>query len=607
MPGIAGLITRIPRQRAEAELQRMVAALHHESFYQCGTWIDETMGIYVGWAVLKESSCNALPLRNETEDAVLVFSGEDFPEPGQANRLQMLGHRLEAHGPSYLIHLYEDDASFPAGLNGRFHGLVADRRLGIAKLFNDRFGMHRLYYHEAKDAFYFSAEAKAILAVRPELRRASPQGLGDFVACGSVLENRTLFDGIHVLPSGSAWTFRNGSVEGKNLYFRQQEWEQQEPLQPEKYYQELKEVFTRNLPRYLNGHEPIGMSLTGGLDTRVVMAWQRFPANAFPCYTYGGSLRECRDVRVARKVAGVCRQSHHVLPVGQEFLARFPHYAERSIYLSDACVDLSRSPDLYVSEKAREIAPVRMTGLYGDEVLRHLRAFKPVEPAPGLFRPELLAHVRQAQTTYAALLQEHPLSFSVFRQAPWHHFGIRALEQTQITARTPFLDNEFVRTVFRAPRSAHLNNDLRLRLISDGNHTLGRIRTDRGFGGPRGQFSALAYRAYLEFSFKAEYAYDYGMPQWLAGLDHFFAPLHLERLFLGRHKLFHFRVWYRDTLANYVRDILLDAKALSRPYVERKSVERVVHGHTKGNRNYTTEIHKLLTLELAHRLFLDSQ
>ena len=57
-------------------------------------------------------------------------------------------------------------------------------------MFNDRYGMHRIYYHEAKEAFYFAAEAKAILAVRPELRRADPRGLGEFVACGCVLDNR---------------------------------------------------------------------------------------------------------------------------------------------------------------------------------------------------------------------------------------------------------------------------------------------------------------------------------------------------------------------------------------------------------------------------------
>jgi asparagine synthase (glutamine-hydrolysing) len=59
-------------------------------------------------------------------------------------------------------------------------------------------------------------------------------------------------------------------------------------------------------------------------------------------------------------------------------------------------------------------------------------------------------------------------------------------------------------------------------------------------------------------------------------------------------------------LANYVREILLDARSLARPYVEPKAVRAVVDCHIKGNRNYTIEIHRLLTLELAHRLFVDS-
>ena len=84
-----------------------------------------------------------------------------------------------------------------------------------------------------------------------------------------------------------------------------------------------------------------------------------------------------------------------------------------------------------------------------------------------------------------------------------------------------------------------------------------------------------------------------------------FSPLHLERFFLGRHKFYHFRVWYRDTLSGYIREMLLDPRTLSRPYLDRKQVERIVQGHLKGGRNYTTAIHKVLTLELIHRLFID--
>jgi asparagine synthase (glutamine-hydrolysing) len=596
----------MPRQQAEPELLRMVKSIHHETFYQTGTWIDEALGIYLGWAVIQNSFCDRVPLCNEKGDVVLFFSGEDFPDPETVCRLKKRGHSFEMDGPEYLPHLYEEDPAFFSSLNGRFQGLLIDRSRGTATLFNDRYGMHRVYCHQAKDGFYFSPEAKAILAVRPELRGLDLKSFGEFLSFGSVLENRTLFKGLDVLPAGSAWVFRNRALEQKNSYFQPRDWEDQAPLDSESYYQQLREVFSRTLPRYFKGREGIGMSLTGGLDTRVVLAWRNAGPGELPCYTYGGTYRDCEDVRVARRVAEVCRQPHHVITVGKEFLSRFAHYAERSIYLSDACVDVSRSPDLFVSEQARQIAPLRMTGLYGDEVLRHLRAFKPGTPQPGLFRPEMQTYVEQAHSTYEEQVRRNPLSFSVFCQAPWHHYGIRSLEQTQVTARTPFLDNELIQTVFRAPKDAAANNDLRLRLIAEGNPALRRIPTDRGFGGRGGPWVEGARHAYLEFFFKAEYAFDYGMPQPVAQVDHWFSRLHFERLFLGRHKLYHFRIWYRDVVAQYVRDVLLDPRALSRPYLEKKSVENVVSGHLKGNRNYTSELHKLLTLELVHRLFVDS-
>jgi len=86
-----------------------------------------------------------------------------------------------------------------------------------------------------------------------------------------------------------------------------------------------------------------------------------------------------------------------------------------------------------------------------------------------------------------------------------------------------------------------------------------------------------------------------------------FSGLHLERMFLGRHKLLHFRVWYRDQLSQYVREVLLDPRTLSRPYLEPKTVETLVNGHLKLGMNYTTAIHKLLTLELLHRQFVDAR
>ncbi len=606
MPGLVGLVTKMPRVRAEAELLRMVASLRHEPSYVSGTWMDEKLGLYVGWVARAGRHAHEMPIYNEQRDRLLVFSGEEFADAGIADRLRRRGHTVSTEGPSYLVHLAEDESDFPKSLNGQFHGVLVDEARGMAKLFNDRFAMHRLYIHEAAEAFYFAAEAKAILAVRKELRSIDCDGLAEFIACRCTMGNRTLFKGISVLPPASAWTIRCGAIEKKCTYFEPKEWEEQSLLDPESYYEQLREVFSASLPRYFNGDEKIGVSLTGGLDSRMIMSWHKAKPGSLPCYSFGGTYRESQDVRVARKVAKACGQSYEVLPVGDKFLGQFAHYSERTVFLTDGCAEVKHAPDLFVNEQAAKIAPVRMTGNYGGEVLRHVRALKPIPTTAGLYPQDVEAGFVRAKETHRELTSGHPLSFAVFRQAPWLNHGLLSLEQTQLSVRSPFLDNDFVRTVYRAPGSVLTNDELSWRLIADGDKTLGRIRTDRGVGGRLPKWAAAAHQAYLNFTFKAEYAFDYGMPQSVARVNHALSPLHLERVFLGRHKFYHFRVWYRDALSNYVREMLLDSRTLSRPYLKAEFVREMVDAHTRGTRNFTDAIHKILSLEHFHRLFIDT-
>jgi asparagine synthase (glutamine-hydrolysing) len=601
MPGLVGIITKRPKVWAEETVCNMLKTMLHEPFYTSGVWSDPSLGVYVGWVAVRGAFAEQMPLHNERGDVTLVFSGEEFPDPGVHQSLRSQGHDLPSKGPSYLVHRYEEESDFPKQLNGRFHGIVADRSTDAVLLFNDRYGLQRLYCYESEDAFYFAAEAKAILKACPQLRSMDQRGLGEFIVCGCVLENRTLFPGISVLPPGSSYSFRNGVLEARGHYFDPSEWENQESLPAEEYFDALRGAFTNNLPRYFNGPEKVGVSLTGGLDTRIIMAWHKAEPGSMPCYTFGSMYRENEDVRLARKVATICNQSHEVITTGEEFLRQFPHYAERTAYLTDACVDLGRSPDLYVNEKARQIAPVRMVGTYGSEILLQDVMFKAVQPVPGLYHSDLASWLHKAGDSYNTCLEGNQSTFVAFRQSPWHHFGVLELEQTQVAVRTPYLDNDLVKTVYQAPKVENINQNSRLRLLLTGNPALATLRTDRGTRG----LNWYLTRAALEFSFKAEYTYDYGMPQWLAKLDHAFSFVHFERMWVGRHKIFHFRPWYRDYLGNYVREMLLDSRSLSRPYLNPEMVKSIVAGHLKGTSNYTIELNRLLTLELAHRLFVD--
>ena len=162
----------------------------------------------------------------------------------------------------------------------------------------------------------------------------------------------------------------------------------------------------------------------------------------------------------------------------------------------------------------------------------------------------------RAAGTYRDQLRGHRTSMVAFRQPAAYHFGVLMLEQTQRRCVRLIWTMKLFAPCFGAPKVED-GEDVRLRLIRDGSPELARLRTDRGLGIANPIVSAFS-RGFWEFTFKAEYAYDYGMPQWVAQVDHAFGPLHLERLWMGRHKLFHFRWWYRTILAKYVQEMLLD-------------------------------------------------
>jgi asparagine synthase (glutamine-hydrolysing) len=605
MAAITGIIGNGNFQKYNKQIKIMTDCTSHENWYRNGTYIHEQLGIYAGWNMQKSTFCDCLPVMNEKKDLVLLICGECYTDRGTLHELKSKNHQFESRNASYLVHLYEEDPkAFFSTLNGRFCGLLIDLRTEKAILFNDRYGMGRIYYFEGTEEFLFSSEAKTILKIKPELRKIDPRGLGEFLTCDCVLENRTLFNNIFLFPGGSAWTFHAGKVEKKETYFNPSEWENSEILDDETLYKNMSSTFRNILPRYFNTPPGMGLSLTGGLDTRMILANRQFAPGTLPCYTFAGMYHESRDVRVARKVAEYCSQTHHCIDVGQDFIKQFPALAEKTVFITDGGMDVSGAPELYINRLAREIAPVRITGNYGQEVFNRDRAFKAQPVDENILHKDFLPYSEDACATFNGMLNIHPLSFTVFRQAPWFHYKRLSLEQSQLILRTPFLDNDMVKCMFQASHEAASNRNLCIRLILEGNKGLAGIMTDRGLLGRSNVWSKLA-KLYYELQFKAEYCYDYGMPQWMSALDHLVSPLHFERFFLGRHKFCHFRVWYRDSLSGYIKQILLDPKTLSRPYFNPGMVEAVTNGHTLGIRNHTVLITKLLTVELIQRLFID--
>jgi len=603
MPGLVGFIGTQRSPEDAALLHRMLASIKHQAFYETGEFADESLGLHVAWTARAGNFDAPGLMWNSARDRGLLFCGEEYAD----DRVRAaLGAGVDFRKSNYLPALREklgDD--FYGALNGWFQGLDIDVARRRVTVFNDRYALARVYVHETPDRIWFASEAKALLAVLPHLRALDPSSLGEYLTCGCALENRTLFGGIRQLPGATRWEFTAGKPATPNRYFDVGSWARQPKLGQEEYYAQLKQTFARILPKYVSADGPVGVSLTGGVDSRMVMAWARAARGSMRTYTFGGMYRDCTDVTIARRVASLSGQEHRVLEVGRDFQRQFGELAEQTVFLTDGAMDVSGAPDLYVNRIARDISPIRLTGNYGGEILRRIVAFKPMPLRAGAFDAGVRERMAVARDTYARQLDADRLAFVAFKQVPWHHHSRFALERSQLTLRSPYLDNELVALAFRAPEGAALETALALRLIADGDARLATLGTDRGLMQRGVPLLTPLVHGYQEFMFRADYAYDYGMPDWLARLDGAFSALHFERLFLGRHKFYHFRYWYRDALAPYLREVLLDERSLSRAHIDRRQLRAVVEAHTGARANYTLELHRLLSLELLHRKLLD--
>ena len=577
----------------------MVASMEHEPFYTSGMYAAPEMGVYGGWVAHEHSFADGQVFFNEEKNIALIFAGECFADPEMRPELRQKGHELREPAGDWLVHLYEEEGDqFFAKLNGLFSGLLIDKRQGKAFLFNDRYGVERIYWHETEDATYFASEAKALLRILPQLRSFDEEGVAQFLAFGCTLEWRTLFRGVQLLPGASVWAFESGKCH-KKKYFSPETWEAQPKLTIESFESEFQTTFKRILPRYFESESKIGISLTGGLDTRMIMAGRPENVERPVCYTFAGEKGETLDARLAARIARACSLDHHMLRIGPDFFFDFSSHADRTVYTTDGCFGITGAHEIYLHKQARHLAPVRLTGNYGSEVLRGMSTLK----LTGLSSHLLGAGVGHSVNSAARqLTKEHAVTFAAFREIPWNLFGSFAAGRSQVDIRTPYLDNEIVALAYQIPESARTSPLPALHFVKDNDPVLSNIPTDMGkMGEGRGITGALS-RFFSNATFKLDYLNNEGLPHWLSPFDPLLRCFSSRAKILGLHKHLHYRSWFQRELSGYIKDVLTDARTQRSPFWDSAFLEKMATEHTSGRKNYVLEINAVLTLEAVERL-----
>jgi asparagine synthase (glutamine-hydrolysing) len=280
MCGFAGYFDLRDRHRVETDtIHRMTEELLHRGPDSAGFLVEGNVALGFRRLSIVDLATGDQPIFNEDRSLALLCTGEIYNHPALRRELEGRGHVFATHSDvEVVLHLYEElGRDLVDRLSGQFAFVVYDRRKQELFLARDHFGVTPLYHAEADGLFLFASEIKALLRHPAVPREVDLTGLDQVLTFPGVVSPRTLFRGISSLPCGHRICVRGARVEVSEYwdldYPRQGELAHDRDARPEESYRErLRELLERSVRARLQADVPVGVYLSGGLDSSLVAA-----------------------------------------------------------------------------------------------------------------------------------------------------------------------------------------------------------------------------------------------------------------------------------------------------------------------------------------------
>ena len=374
MCGIAGILT--PGSTAPVEvLERMVAAMTHRGPDGVHLWHQRDVTLGMRRLAIVDVAGGAQPLRNESSTVYVVFNGEIYNHEQLRAELAGRGHRFSSRSDGEVIpHLYEELGSrLFARLEGIFAIALWDSEEKEMLLARDQFGVKPLYLHRRGPELRFASEIKALLE-----DPAVPRDL-DLVALDRHLTYRftpspmTLLKGVEKLEPGTFLRWRDGSV-------RRERYRRDRPPElADMPFTQAAECFRDALRgavhRQMMSDRPIGVMLSGGVDSAAITAFMAERSSQVKTFTVGFEHGgDADETALARETARLFSTDHHEMIIDDtDFAQELP----RAIEMLEEPVGTSSALGFRaVSRLAAEHVPVLLSGQGADELLRRLLAVR---------------------------------------------------------------------------------------------------------------------------------------------------------------------------------------------------------------------------------------
>jgi asparagine synthase (glutamine-hydrolysing) len=620
--GLAGRATDLPPLGLPA-LKAMTEAIVHRGPDEDGHHI--APGIAMGMRRLSiiDLASSHQPLSNERGEVWTVFNGEIYNFPELHAELRRRGHRLATAGDTEtIVHLYEDHGiDFPKRLRGMFSIAVWDEPRRRLTLTRDRMGVKPLYFALSDRGLAFGSEIKSLLAAGLVEPRLDPLAAELYLAYGYVPGPRTLFEGVCKLAPASTIVWEDGTLSDESRYWTPWEGAERPVSSWEEDQETLLALLRKSIRARMISDVPLGVMLSGGLDSSLVTALMAEVASA-PVKTFSIGFTEdarANELADARRVAQRLGTDHHELLTSA---TEHPGLLEDALWhLEEPIVDLSFLGFLLLSRLARDSVTVALCGQAADELLGGYPKHAVAHAADLLARMPTPA--RRAVGAAGARLHDGSRLGRGLRAVATDDDAERLLQMSRIVLSAQRL--ELVNPAFRG---ADVERELRATIRSRVNGYSGSVLGKTTYLDTKLALVDLMFLYFDKMSMatslevRVPFA-DHDLVSFCMGLPDNRKVTRgrrkeilrrvsrglLDDATIDKKKRGFFRAasssWLDSHRDGMVRDVLLDTRARDRGIFATPAVERLI-AQSPGSGRAGEPLLAVLLLELWHRCFIDA-
>ena len=621
MYGIAGKYNYLSNQRTEETvIKAMTNILSPQGIDDSGIFIEKNLGLGHRRLIAQEvSEKGNQPMLSNDGNLVIVCDGEIYNYLELKQKLKNKGHfcRSETETEVILAMYQEHGERCLEYFNGIFAFAIWDKKERALFIARDRLGIKPLYYTLTREGISFASEVKSLLQDEDVLTSVDPKGVYAFMTFGYVPGERTIFKGINKLPAGYTLMVRPGKVK-KFQYWDIPSEDIQTDIGLPAYLQAFKDILWDAVKLRLRGNSTPGAFLSGGLDSSALVAisnqYLNGPVQTFSVgYEFGSGGNE---FDFSRAVANQFDTEYHELTIShrqfQSFIPRFIWYMEEPV------TEASAIPLYFLSSMTGKHVDVVLSGegaeaLSGYDIYLYMRVLESYRKLPENLRkfiinlwPQNLQYTKFAKYLRLSELPLEKRYLGVSLYEPWQRD--RLLSDDFKAGSGGFEAYEIIQPYYQKTRGRSILNrmlylDTKTFLTDDLMMKADRMSRAASL---KLRFPFLDHRL-VEFAASLPIKYKmhgltkkYLLKKAMAGI--------LPKKIIYRKKLGFptpLAMMFKDSLKDYVCEILFDSRTINRGYFKQAEVKSLVNSHMAGGQDNHRIIWQLIVLEEWHRKFID--